>query len=300
VARGGTVLTSVHVGRLLMRGDRVAGVVGSVVDPDHHARTYPVRITARATILAAGAVGTPVIVQDSGVRREAIGANFRMHPSAVMMGRFGEEVLPWSGATQGYHSLQFERSGLKLEWLWPSLGVMVARLPVDGAEYMRQLANLKDMALFDGWTAGDSSSGRVRSVARRPTDISYQLSDVDVRRLQDAHARLAERLVAAGAEEVLSGIRGLPDVLPAKRAVDSIRDATLTGADFATGSNHIFGTMAMGDDPERHACDSWGKVHGVEDLYVCDTSLKPGSPGTNPMLTLMAHRLGEELPQRCA
>ena len=54
------------------------------------------------------------------------------------------------------------------------------------------------------------------------------------------------------------------------------------------------------DDERRAACDGWGQVYGIDDLYVADTSLYPSSPGVNPQLTAMAlgWRLGKELPNR--
>jgi choline dehydrogenase-like flavoprotein len=65
-----------------------------------------------------------------------------------------------------------------------------------------------------------------------------------------------------------------------------------------TGSNHVFGTTAMGGNPDRYPCDQNGKVRGAENLYVCDSGLFPSTPGANPMLPLMAvaARMGEQLP----
>ena len=44
----------------------------------------------------------------------------------------------------------------------------------------------------------------------------------------------------------------------------------------------------MGTDPKTSVCDSWGKVHGFEHLYVADASLFPDSAEVNPYLTIMA------------
>jgi choline dehydrogenase-like flavoprotein len=70
--------------------------------------------------------------------------------------------------------------------------------------------------------------------------------------------------------------------------------------DFPTGSNHVFGTTAMGGDPHQHVTDSVGAVYGLDDVYVCDTGLFPSSPMANPMLTAMAlaDRQAEVLAKR--
>jgi choline dehydrogenase-like flavoprotein len=53
-------------------------------------------------------------------------------------------------------------------------------------------------------------------------------------------------------------------------------------------STHVQGSCRMGDDPERSATDRNGKVHGVEGLYVGDSSLIPRTLSVNPSLTIMA------------
>jgi choline dehydrogenase-like flavoprotein len=63
---------------------------------------------------------------------------------------------------------------------------------------------------------------------------------------------------------------------------------------YAMSAYHPLGTCRMGNDPEwsvvRHTGESWD----VEDLYICDGSVLPISPGVNPQLTIMAQAM------RCA
>jgi len=173
------------------------------------------------------------------------------------------------------------------------------RFPGYGKTLKRYLSQYDHVATWATWVSGDSSTGTVRSLAGRPR-ISYTLADGDIRRLQEANAKLAEMLFAAGAKGVITGLEGVPTVLEAPEDVALIRKATFKANDFPTGSNHVFGTAAMGSDPAHAVTDAWGKVYDVEDLYVADGSLLPSSPGVNPMLTIMAlaRRIGQELPKR--
>jgi cholesterol oxidase len=51
---------------------------------------------------------------------------------------------------------------------------------------------------------------------------------------------------------------------------------------------HPLGGCPMGDDPATSVVDSYGKVHGTDDLYVVDGSILPASVGPNPSLTIAA------------
>ena len=103
--------------------------------------------------------------------------------------------------------------------------------------------------------------------------------------------------LAAGAEEVMPGIHGLPAVINHPSEVSLIRQAHLQASDIPLASNHVFGSMSMGADHSRHAVDPQCAVYGTDDLFVADTSVFPSSPGVNPMLTAMAlaERLGAHL-----
>jgi choline dehydrogenase-like flavoprotein len=55
-----------------------------------------------------------------------------------------------------------------------------------------------------------------------------------------------------------------------------------------SGGQHQAGTTRMGDDEQTSVCDRYGRVHGIENLYVADGSLFVTGGGFNPVLTIMA------------
>ena len=70
--------------------------------------------------------------------------------------------------------------------------------------------------------------------------------------------------------------------------VRQLRERSIPKASMDLFTVHMMGTAAMGADPARHVCDSFGRVHGADGLYVEDASLFPSPPGVNPMETIMA------------
>lgn len=301
IADGGRVYTSVTVDRLLTTGNRVRGIEGTMRNPQTGETRGTLRVFAKATILAAGALASPVLLQKSGINNPTIGANLRMHPATVVAGIFKEDVLPWVGATQGYHSTHYLPEGIKLESLWADAALMAFRVPGMGEKFKKHITDYRKIATWDAWVSGDSSVGSVRWVPGLPRPlIQYNLGKGDVRRLQAATILLSEMFFEAGARYVYPGIDGLPERIRKPSDLQRFREADLKPTDIPAASNHVFGGMSMGADPDRYATDSWGKVHGTEDLFVCDTGLYPASPSANPMLPIMAmaHRIAEELGKR--
>lgn len=55
-----------------------------------------------------------------------------------------------------------------------------------------------------------------------------------------------------------------------------------------SGGQHQAGTCRMGNDPKTSVTDRHGKVHGTDNVYVCDGGLHVTNGGFNPVLTIMA------------
>lgn len=54
---------------------------------------------------------------------------------------------------------------------------------------------------------------------------------------------------------------------------------------------HVCGTCRFGDDPQSSVLDRDNRAHGIDNLYVVDSSFFPSSGGTNPSLTIAANAL---------
>lgn len=54
------------------------------------------------------------------------------------------------------------------------------------------------------------------------------------------------------------------------------------------GGGHFIGATRMGNDPHASVTDAYGRVHGLENLYVAGASLFPAAGSANPTLTIVA------------
>lgn len=293
---GARVYSGIRGEHIDAQGRRATRVRGHVVSPTWKVNglapmtpSYEVTIDAKAVVLAAGCMATPIILQKSGLGGRWVGKELQFHPGLAVMGVFPEPIYPWRGAAQGYHSLQFLREGIKLEVLWASAAILAARLPGFGHDFKAHLVNYKRMAPFDVLIAADHSRGEVR--AKRGTfepDLTFNFAQQDVNTLMRGMAILADIAFAAGAEEVMPGVAFLPERLRNKSEVDILRTAQVKPSQAVVASNHAFGSTRMSKDAAQGVVDEFGKVHTMDNVYITDTGVFPGSPAVNPMLTAMA------------
>lgn len=61
--------------------------------------------------------------------------------------------------------------------------------------------------------------------------------------------------------------------------------------------DHQMGTCRMGEDKRTSVTDTFGRLHDVPNIFVCDTSVFPTGMGVNPTLTVVANalRVGTEI-----
>jgi choline dehydrogenase-like flavoprotein len=107
-------------------------------------------------------------------------------------------------------------------------------------------------------------------------------------RLQEQDVESARGLVDALARQAAA--QGLGKVEPA----DWLRDRPARWAfdelvsDHPIGGYHHIGTTRMHEDPRRGVTDGYGRVHGLDNLYVAGSSLFPTAGWANPTLTILA------------
>jgi choline dehydrogenase-like flavoprotein len=291
--RGGArVLTSARVERVEAEGGRVTGVSGRIVEPFTGRAGHRFRVSAPVTVLAAGCMATPVLLQKSGNlanRSGQVGETLRFHPGVAIMGIFEERVDPAFGATQGYQSLHFLREGFKLETLWAPPAVLAVRMPGSGLALKQRLAQMPDSAIWDAIGSCNRSTGRVR--ARRwgfDPKLTWHFHPDDLPILSHALWTLAEIFFAAGARTIVPGIHGIPEELHSLEEAEVLRRKEFKSTDFVTGGNHSFCTTRMHGDPSQGVVDEFGRCHDIENLYIADTGIFPQCPSVNPMWTGMA------------
>jgi len=96
--------------------------------------------------------------------------------------------------------------------------------------------------------------------------LSGRVHDETVRTARYMHERAADWVRASGASRMW-GVPPNPGL---------------------SGGQHQAGTCRMGTDPASSVTDTFGRVWGHDNVFVCDGSIHPTNGGFNPVLTIMA------------
>jgi choline dehydrogenase-like flavoprotein len=280
-AKGARVIARCRVKRLLRSGRRITGATAAATDAS--GRRNSITVTAAHVFVCGGTIQTPVLLQRSGIARGA-GKRFQLHPTIRLLARFRERVeahryrLPLAAITEFMPDMRFGGSIFTLS----SYGMALAE------DWERRAAWLPDYAHYVIYYAmiKPDGVGRVWSVPGIVEPIvTYELTERDWRRLGDGMVKLAKSLFAAGAARIVPSIRGHPGwTAPQELENDGILPKGRT----SLMSIHLFGSCAMGEQPDLFAVDSYGRLRGMDNVFVADGSVLPGAPGVNPQATIMA------------
>jgi choline dehydrogenase-like flavoprotein len=295
VAAGARVRAGVEVLRVLTENGKAVGLscraglpTSAAEDAARNGAPVPGRpweVRAKVVISAAGAFGTPELLQRSGIGNSHLGRHLHVHPAAWIGGRYEEEVRGWEGIMQSYYVDEWQDQGILLEATFTPISFGAHWLPGVGEALAARVADYGRTASI-GVHLHDSSEGRVRGMADGLVGLSYRLSDEEARTIQFGIARAADIHFAAGATEVYPNVGPVPVI--GRGQVAEFEATKLRPADLRLEAFHPMSTARMGSDPETSVTDPDGAVRGVDGLYVADGSLLPTSVGVNPMMTIIA------------
>ncbi|MFO0630871.1 MAG: GMC family oxidoreductase [Polyangiales bacterium] len=299
MADGARLHTLTRVDKVVTEWGRAMGVEGALIDPDDHRRAVGTfRVAARrAVIVSASALQTPVILRRSGIRG-MVGERFQAHPGCAVMGRFRDPVGMGTGGTQTYE-VPLRHRGMKLESLVLPPEMLAARIPGAGPSWQQRMTAMDHYAQW-AVMVRMGAHGRVRPAlfgnGATPV-VHYHPTRDDLDRTMEGVVLLCRMMFAAGAEEVFPGVAGFPSVLTDVSEVKQLEGHALEPGHVNYMASHLFGTACAGRDPARSAVGPDLKVHGVEGLYVMDSSVFPTNLGVNPQHSIMgvAWRAAERL-----
>ena len=285
---GARVYCDFRVEKVLTRGQAAVGVAGSVLSRGSKKRRTTFSVKAKLVVLAAGAVGTPLLLLQNRLAGSSgeVGKNLRLHPGIRVYALMDEEVKGWLGVPQGVYVDEFWDEGVMLEGIFVGPMLSAPALPFFGRRGKDLMFQYPRIAAF-GAMIQDETRGRVRPGPRGFPLITYSLIAEDLKKAQKAIAYSAEIYFAAGAKRVFPTVPWLPE-MRSRTQVSEILTGNLKASELEMMAFHPMGTCRMGTNPHHSVTDPYGETFDVKNLFVADASLFPSCLGVNPMESIMA------------
>jgi choline dehydrogenase-like flavoprotein len=264
---------------------------------DRATREPRARFTVEAPIvvLAAGAIGTPAILERSGFGGGGVGRWLRVHPTTGVLGRYGQPMFSGAGVPQSAVCSEFLRGddgyGFWIECAPLRPGIGAAALQGFGARHRAHMLDFMHISplivlVRDGAdrarSAGDvrvDRSGRIR--------VRYRLHNAERKQMIRGLQAAARLHLACNADHALT-LHTDAEPIRTERDVEQIAAHHFAPNRFSLFTAHVNGTCRMGKDPQKSGATPEGERHGCKHLWIADGSLFPTAPGVNPQLTIMA------------
>ncbi|MGI0092106.1 MAG: GMC family oxidoreductase [Nitrososphaerales archaeon] len=275
---------------LVKSGSTVSGVKAVVTGKE--GSNFQLAVKSKLVIVSAGPIASSQLLLQSNLDvNDKVGKGLAIHPSPAMIGVFDEEIYGNRGIPMAYHCHEFSvlktgKRGYMLESIF--LPPYQFSLPLPGIEYEhKELMSRYSHYALVGSLLQDESIGTVSLGGPLGAVIYYELTPGDAKMMIEAMKSAARVLFAAGATRVMTSHRRRT-VLYSEDDLHLINERGVSPEAISIGSGHPQGGNRMGGAERDSVVDSYSKVHGFDNLFVCDASIFPTSIGVNPQLTTMA------------
>lgn len=279
---GAKLLPNCQITQLHYHRGRFTHAEGKLTTSDG---TQRLTVTAGAVFVCGGPIQTPKLLRASGIKKN-VGDNLHIHPMIKVAALFDEQMDSHQSPLPIYQVTEF----------WPRItlggsvftpGFLAMTLAENWATNEAAFGDWRYMALYYAACSG-SNRGTVRVLpVTHEAVIQYNLSRADQINLSVGLAHLGELLFATGARKIYPALR-TPAVLNSVVECQAFLTKPIPLSALSLTTVHAFSSCPMGENRAICATDSFGKMHGFENIYIADASLIPDSPGVNPQGTVMA------------
>ena len=291
------IYSNTHVKNLSISNGRATHV-----NVEHNGQSYSVAV--KKVILASGSLNTPKILLNSGYKNKHLGQHLKLHPVSGVAGKFSELQNPWAGSMQGIYSDDhlFRKD---------NYGYLLEGLPMHPSLFFPFFPNNQDnfadfISSYNYWSGSivltsDTSSGSI--INKNPQHLwKYNLNNFDHGNLLHGIENLVKANFLAGAEEIM--VATSPTMHWKRESnediesfIGKVRKVRNEPFRILLGSAHQMGTARIHPNPSEGVVDLNGKVHGLENVYITDSSTFPRCSGVNPMITIqaMSHFLASKI-----
>ncbi|MFI9328347.1 GMC family oxidoreductase N-terminal domain-containing protein [Kitasatospora sp. NPDC052868] len=241
---------------------------------------------ARTVFVAAGPIGTPALLQRSGIHPDRAGRELGLHVNLRTVARFADPVAATNGTIFTAQVHEFTDRGVLVMPSNLTPGSLAAALAGHPPQLVEGILDRLDRSAVYTTQVRLRGRARVTALPLGGTLLRHGMTAEDHTALRTAFADTARLLLAAGAVELVPPVAAAG---PLRTAADvESFCAGVRPADWELVSVHGMASCRMGRPDRGGVCDEHGRPHGFRNLHVSDASVLPGVTGISPQGTIMA------------
>jgi choline dehydrogenase-like flavoprotein len=247
------------------------------------------KVRADKYVLSAGAVGSSYLLLQSGIgRRLPVGERFSSNMGAPLTAEFDEVVNAFDGLQISHYGIPSTDSGFVFEtWFNPPVS-QALNMPGWFEEHAENMRHYNRMMAV-GVLVGTQSNGRIRQALTGGPGVDFKPAPDDLATLAKGLKLCGEMLFACDPAPTRLMINAWgTEEFKSVDELDRLDDICQDPDYIALGTGHPQGGNVISRDPKRGVVDPNFKVHGYENLDICDASVFPASLTVNPQLTTMS------------
>jgi choline dehydrogenase-like flavoprotein len=268
------------VERITHGGGVADGVVAALADGRR------IRFRPRTVVVAAGTIASSWLLWESRIRRSRVGRGVSFNMGSPVVADFEDELRAYEGLQISHYLRPPEGQGFVLETWFNPVVSQALNMPGWFEEHAHNMRRFRHL-MAAGALVGTEATGRVKPALTGGPDLVYTPARADLERLVEGLKLTCQIFLRAGATRVMPNTYDTLEITSEEqldRLDRYVRDAT----DLAVGTGHPQGGNPISRDPSRGVVDERFRVHGMQNVYVCDASVFPTSITVNPQLTVMA------------
>ena len=274
------ILPECRAERIETRNGRAEAVLASL------SNGRKLRVKAHAVVVSAGAIASSWLLMESKIAKGRAGRDLCFNMGSPITAEF-DDVLDSFDGVQISHYLQPEAgAGFVMEsWFNPVVS-QALNMPGWLDDHRKNMERFRHLTAA-GVLVGTTKPGRLGRALLGGIDIDYTPAREDVETLVDALKTLCRIYLKAGARRVMPSTFRFHEFRD-ESEVDRLDDYVKNSDYLSIGSGHPQGGNALSGNPRKGVVDPSFRVHGFENLFVCDASVFPTATTVNPQLTVMA------------
>jgi choline dehydrogenase-like flavoprotein len=254
-----------------------------------------VRIRARkAIIVSGGAVASPWLLMRSRIARGRAGRRISFNMGSPITAYYADELVDSFDGVQISHFLEPPgAAGYVFETWFNPVVSQALNMPGWLDDHWRNMHRFRNLTAAGVLVGTTTEEARIRPALTGGADIVYEPGRGDKRNVDDMH-RLIEGLKLLGRIFLASGATSvMPNTVKfheftRPEQLDELDRYIVDARDLSVGTGHPQGGNAISTDPARGVVGPDCRVHGFDNLFVCDASVFPSSTTVNPQLTVMS------------